>query len=42
MTKMIGIEPGLQTADFIFLKEKIKGAIALTIADRIYVLYQKQ
>ena len=42
LNRMLGIETSRQAIDFIFLEDKIKGAIALTCLDRIYVLYQKE
>ena len=42
LNRMLGIETSRQVADFVFLEDKIKGTIALTCLDRMYVLYQKQ
>ena len=42
LNRMLGVETERQVADFVFLEDKIKGAIALTCLDRTYVLYQKQ
>lgn len=42
LDRMLGIETSRQATDFVFLEDKIKGAIALICRDRIYVLYQKQ
>ena len=41
LNRMLGMDTTRQATDFVFIEDKIKGAIALTCKDRMYVLYQK-
>lgn len=41
LNRMLGIDSSREASDFVFMEDKIKGAIALICKDRMYVLYQK-